>query len=149
AAIQRADTGTKRRPLRNVLYWVTAVLDGRLARLVAARPHFLDSAPAALSQPRGGGSIPASEQVFQFKITLLDSHPPIWRRIQFKDCTLDKLHEHIQTAMGWTNSHLHHFILDGQLYGDPQLMQENFEDLEYKDSTITKVGDLLPEGGKR
>jgi hypothetical protein len=37
----------------------------------------------------------ATETVFQFKITLLDSNPPIWRRIQIKDCTLDKLHEHI------------------------------------------------------
>src|ERR687898_544427 len=46
---------------------------------------------------------------YQFKVTLLDTKPPIWRRIQVADCTLDKLHEHIQTAMGWTNSHLHHF----------------------------------------
>ena len=38
--------------------------------------------------------------VYQFKITLLGSKPTIWRRIQVPDCTLDKLHEHIQTAMG-------------------------------------------------
>ena len=57
--------------------------------------------------------------------------PPIWRRIQVSDCTLDKLHEHIQTAMGWTNSHLHHFRIDGKLYGDPMLMAENFEELDY------------------
>src|SRR3954453_16966688 len=44
-----------------------------------------------------------SGEVYQFKITLLDSKPRIWRRIQVRDCTLDKLHEHIQTAMGWTN----------------------------------------------
>ena len=41
--------------------------------------------------------------VFQFKITLVQSRPPIWRRIQVDDCMLDRLHEHIQTAMGWTN----------------------------------------------
>ncbi|MDA1015583.1 MAG: hypothetical protein O3A00_14165 [Planctomycetota bacterium] len=29
--------------------------------------------------------------------------------MQVKKCTLDRLHEHIQTAMGWTNSHLHQF----------------------------------------
>src|SRR6266567_819465 len=50
--------------------------------------------------------------LYQFKITLSDTKPPIWRRIQVEDCTLDKLHEHIQTAMGWTNSHLHHFKFD-------------------------------------
>jgi hypothetical protein len=58
-------------------------------------------------------------EVYQFKVTLLKTRPPIWRRIQVGDCTLDKLHEHVQTAMGWTNSHLHHFRIDGRLYGDP------------------------------
>jgi hypothetical protein len=90
-----------------------------------------------------------ADTVYQFKITLHESHPPIWRRIQVKDSTLDKLHEHIQTAMGWTNSHLHHFRIGEQLYGDPDLMQENFEDMEYKDSTTTKISDILPRTGKR
>jgi hypothetical protein len=127
AAIRQAGTETARRPLRRVL----------------------DSATLALDQPRQGGSIPKAEQVYQFKVTLLESRPPIWRRIQTKDCTLDKLHEHIQTAMGWTNSHLHHFRVGEQLYGDPELMQENFEELEYKDSTTTNVSGILPEDGKR
>lgn len=87
--------------------------------------------------------------VYQFKITLQESQPPIWRRIQVEDGTLDKLHEHIQTAMGWTNSHLHHFRMGKQLYGDPDLMQENFEEMEYKDSTATQVSDILPKTGKR
>ena len=90
-----------------------------------------------------------TDTVYQFKITLLESRPPIWRRIQVQDCTLDKLHEHIQTAMGWTNSHLHHFRINDQLYGDPELMQENFEELEYKDSTTTRISDILPKTGKR
>jgi hypothetical protein len=90
-----------------------------------------------------------ADTVYQFKITLLESHPPIWRRIQVQDCTLDKLHEHIQTAMGWTNSHLHHFKIGEQLYGDPDLMQENFEEMEYKHSTTTKISDILLRTGKR
>lgn len=90
-----------------------------------------------------------TDQLFQFKITLKDARPPIWRRIQIRDCTLDKFHEHIQTAMGWTNSHLHHFRVGQQLYGDPELMQENFEDMDYMDSTTTNVSDILPRSGKR
>ncbi len=65
------------------------------------------------------------------------------------DCSLDRLHEHIQTSMGWTNSHLNHFRIDEQLYGDPLLMQENFEDMEYRDSTTTKLSDILPKDGHR
>jgi hypothetical protein len=108
-----------------------------------------DLAAQALDRSRGFGAIPAAERVYQFKITLLESHPPIWRRIQVRDCTLDKLHEHIQTAMGWTNSHLHHFKLKEQLYGDPMLLQENFEDMEYEDSTTTRLSDILPKTGRR
>lgn len=91
----------------------------------------------------------ATGRLLQFKITLKESQPPVWRHIQVKDCTLDKLHEHIQTAMGWTNSHLHHFRVGKHLYGDPDLMQENFDDMDYRDSTTTMVSDILPKSGKR
>jgi hypothetical protein len=95
------------------------------------------------------GKDPGGETVYQFKISLLDTQPPIWRRIQVKDGTLDKLHEYIQTAMGWTNSHLHHFRIKDQLYGDPMLMAENFQDMGYEDSTTTMVSDILPKGNRR
>ena len=87
--------------------------------------------------------------IYQFKITLLGSKPPIWRRIQVHDCTLDKLHEYIQTAMGWTNSHLHQFDVKGKRYGDPSLLGDGFEDVECVDSTKTLLSELLPEPDKR
>jgi len=102
------------------------------------------------TKPTAKRSRPSSKQaVYQFKISLRDCKPLIWRRIQVQDCTLDKLHESIQTAMGWTNSHLHHFRVGKQLYGDPEVMQENFEDLGYKDSTKTMISNILPVDGKR
>jgi hypothetical protein len=88
-------------------------------------------------------------EINQFKITLKDTQPPIWRRIQVGDCTLDTLHEHIQTAMGWTNSHLHQFRIDGTLFGDPDLMEEQFEELDYTDSTTTRISEIVPRNGKR
>ena len=87
--------------------------------------------------------------LYQFKITLLASAPPIWRRIQVQDGTLDKLHEHIQTAMGWTNSHLHQFEIKGERYGDPELLDDGFEDFECEDSTTTTLSEILPKIGKR
>jgi hypothetical protein len=33
--------------------------------------------------------------VYQFKITLADADPAIWRRIQTADCTLHTLHRNI------------------------------------------------------
>lgn len=48
---------------------------------------------------------------YQLKITLKWSKPPIWRRIVVRgDMSLDRLHNLIQIAMGWTNSHMHQFI---------------------------------------
>jgi hypothetical protein len=44
-----------------------------------------------------------TSMIYQLKITLKDSKPPIWRRIQVKDdTTLYKLHQILQVAMGWT-----------------------------------------------
>jgi hypothetical protein len=90
-----------------------------------------------------------ADTLFQFKITLLGAEPPIWRRIQVPDCTLDKLHEYIQTSMGWTNSHLHHFKVGEQLYGDPMLMEETMEEMDYLDSTTTMVSDIIPKSSKK
>ncbi len=48
--------------------------------------------------------------VNQFRITLLDVAPPVWRRILVPvNYTFWDLHVAIQDAMGWNDSHLHHF----------------------------------------
>jgi len=109
----------------------------------------LDSIDLVIEEGGGMGWIPLSQRLYQFKITLQRTQPPIWRRIQMKNCTLDKLHEHIQTAMGWMNAHLHHFRIDGTRYGDPALLEENFDDLGYEDSTSKKIKEILPRSGKR
>jgi hypothetical protein len=46
--------------------------------------------------------------IYQLKITLRGSKPPIWRQIQVhSNTTLPQLHQIIQLAMGWHNCHLH------------------------------------------
>ncbi|KAF5430142.1 pRiA4b ORF-3-like protein [Candidatus Methanophagaceae archaeon] len=48
--------------------------------------------------------------VYQFKITLGGSTPPIWRRIQVPETySFWDLHVAIQDAMGWSGNHLHEF----------------------------------------
>ena len=91
----------------------------------------------------------SADTVYQFKITLLESHPPIWRRIQIENRTLDNLHRHIQTAMGWTNSHLNEFKIREKRYADPMLMQEDFKEFGYQDSTTTRISQILPNTAKR
>lgn len=51
-------------------------------------------------------------QVFQFKISLQEIEPLIWRRIQISDlCTFWSLHVAIQDALGWQDCHLHEFTV--------------------------------------
>jgi hypothetical protein len=47
-------------------------------------------------------------------------HPPIWRRLQVDGrMSLGKLHHVIQAAFGWTDAHLHHFVVGGREFGTP------------------------------
>ena len=58
------------------------------------------------------GKLVNSDKIFQFKITLDESRPKIWRRIMVPaDYSFFALHCAIQNAMGWTDSHLHAFYI--------------------------------------
>jgi len=58
--------------------------------------------------------------IYRLKVTLKGTKPPIWRRIEVLDrITLAKLHLILQVAMGWTDSHLHHFIIGETYYVEP------------------------------
>lgn len=83
---------------------------------------------------------------FQFKVTLAQSEPPIWRRILVANGTLDDLHEYIQTAMGWTDSHLHQFKIRGQRYGNPEILNDGFGDAELIDTLDVSLNDLFGRG---
>lgn len=53
---------------------------------------------------------------FQFKISLLEIKPTIWRRIQVSDLySFWDLHVAIQDSMGWWDYHLHHFGTDNPI----------------------------------
>jgi len=54
--------------------------------------------------------MPPKKTIFQFKITLKKTHPPVWRRIQVPSTyTFWDLHLAIQDAMGWHDCHTHEF----------------------------------------
>ena len=83
--------------------------------------------------------------VFQVKITLKGIDPPIWRRIQTRDCTLGELHEVIQVTMGWDFEHLYRFNIGGVKYAD--LEMASFDDVE--DSLDTRLSEVLPASNRR
>jgi len=59
-------------------------------------------------------------EVFQLKVTLLDSMPPIWRRLLVPaNLTLGQLHDVLQAAMGWQDCHMHEFRAGNRHFGIP------------------------------
>jgi len=59
----------------------------------------------------------ANDTLLQLKISLVESEPPIWRRVIVPEfLTLADLHRVIQIVMGWQNSHLHEFEVSGERY---------------------------------
>jgi len=60
------------------------------------------------------------QEIYQLKVTLLDTKPPIWRRLLVPaGLTLEVLHDVLQLAMGWTDSHLHEFRIGQERFGKP------------------------------
>ncbi|WP_153556371.1 IS1096 element passenger TnpR family protein [Roseimaritima sediminicola] len=81
-----------------------------------------------------------STDLYVFKITLVGSKPPIWRRIETRDVSLARLHQLIQTAMGWTNSHLHQFRIGEQYYMDSRGADSDPDWVEsYDGITVAKL----------
>lgn len=83
--------------------------------------------------------------ILQLKITLRDVRPPIWRRILIaSETTLATLHDVVQVAMGWHDSHLHGFVAGGQAYAPPD-SDFGFGPFDEKDENKARLHQVLPE----
>lgn len=75
----------------------------------------------------------AAERNIPLRITLRGVEPPVWRQIVVPEAiTLNKLHEVLQRVMGWRDSHLHKFRIDGKEY--------SYEDELFETDTIDETG---------
>jgi hypothetical protein len=71
--------------------------------------------------------------VYAVKVTLLGTRPPVWRRFLIdSDITLGQLHRTLQIVMGWSNSHLHQFMMHKR-----------------KQAEGSKLGDLIDMPGSK
>lgn len=69
------------------------------------------------------------ETIYQFKVSLKEIHPLIWRRFQVRsDITFRELHKTLQVVMGWWNSHLHSFQVGDLTITDSETLAEWSED---------------------
>lgn len=83
--------------------------------------------------------------VLQLKLSLRGvSKPPVWRRLLVRaDMRLSQVHDVIQAAMGWTDTHLHAFSTAYGEYGPPD------PELDHRDERKARLADFLAEPGDR
>jgi len=82
------------------------------------------------------------KQVYVIRMTLNGSKPTIWRKLAVpSDIPLGELHEVIQIAMGWTDSHLHQFVLqDKGLKPSPQEIARRIRQDDFDGAFMDRMG---------
>lgn len=128
-------------PPRFEKVWATSKQNAKLATdaIIRARLSRRDQKKLAQSDAK-------TSKVYQFKITLKGTSPPIWRKIETFDVTLEKFHQLIQRAMGWTNSHLHHFVIANEQFTGSEMADEEFGEQSYENMRLSTVlGDCKPK----
>lgn len=86
--------------------------------------------------------------IIQLKISLRGTKPPIWRRVLVeKTITFESLHQVFQITMGWTNSHLHEFLVNGIRIGHSlDEIDADFGEGLIDESTVTLESILTDSG---
>lgn len=91
--------------------------------------------------------LPAKE-ILQLKIELQHTQPLVWRRLVIADnLSLWELHENLQIAMGWMNSHLMMFQQGYRIIGRPDWDETGEDDSE--DARRVKIRELLKKPGDK
>jgi hypothetical protein len=98
----------------------------------------------------------SDEVTYRVRIDLTGARPPVWRRLELSSAMfLDQIHQVIQVAFGWTDSHLHRFAggasvwdRDADLYLCPFDVSEGEDEgtpeQEVRlDEVLVEVGDEL------
>jgi hypothetical protein len=91
----------------------------------------------------------AKNDIYRLKVTLKNSKPPIWRRIEVAGNTrLDKLHRVLQATMGWWDAHLHQYIVGDAYYGEPHPDYEMWGD-KMLDESKYRLNQIAPAENSR
>lgn len=86
---------------------------------------------------------------YQFKITLREIEPPIWRRVLVpENITFSKLHKIIQSVFGWQDYHLFSFDFDDVIVDIPDTdysPEELYGGVKELNARRTKIDKLFVE----
>ncbi|HUO01275.1 MAG TPA: plasmid pRiA4b ORF-3 family protein [Rhizomicrobium sp.] len=86
----------------------------------------------------------------RLKITLTDTEPSIWRRVEVPvSITLKDLHAVIQAAMGWENYHLYQFLVGRETVNGPGFEDVGFSGRRNLTAGRVTLDDLITSNTKR
>lgn len=89
-------------------------------------------------------------QIYQIKVTLLGTDPPIWRRLLVPaDLTLEQLHDVLQLAMGWEDCHMHEFRIGQRRFGKPDPMERAFGGPPTASERTARLFNVLARAGAK
>ena len=123
---------------------------------MSERPY-LRLVPEPVSRPDLRRTRRRDVVVYRIRADIDGATPPIWRRLDVRsNLTLDLLHQVLQVAFDWTDSHLHRFSLGGGAFDrDSQLFlcpydvdnKEWDEDDDGLPAAATRLDETLTEPG--
>lgn len=98
-------------------------------------PDLVGNHPITLPRP------PRTPLLLTVRIDVVGAKPPIWRRLDLRgELSLAQVHEHLQAALGWYDSHLHRFYGPGvPMWDTPYFVTD--ADLEESDDAGTHEAD--------
>jgi hypothetical protein len=111
-------------------------------------PHGDEAGLVYLTSRPPAPELPAKRTVavagYQIKVGLRGAKPPIWRRLELPaDTSLPALHDIIQVAFGWQDSHLHLFETPYGSFGVPD------PDMDHRDESPVTLEQVAPAAGAR
>jgi hypothetical protein len=108
----------------------------------------LPPGPATPVGPRSWFSY--DRRTCRLTVTLDEIQPPIWRSLDVPaSVTMAKLHELLQVALGWTNSHLHVFEIGEERIAIPYDLDQLTEGELTRSGRLVKLGDVVDHGFRR
>ena len=81
--------------------------------------------------------------IIRLEVQILGIEPVISRSLELpRDLNFAQLHEVLQAAFGWTDSHLHQFIVGGLVIGAPEYLEEDAYGPRVIEATEVHLRDL-------
>lgn len=113
-------------PPDQTLALASGMADGSFLRQFSAdRMAFAENPPIELPPP------PSSASLYTLHVSLRETSPTVWRRLRVRsDLRLPQLHDVLQVAMGWTDTHLHRFVPGAEQHGPYFLIEADLDEGE-------------------